>query len=147
MVDTTTGGLWEEGLDALSHGNTARALVCFEELVTEERLPAYLSPLAFCLARERGEYRKAISLCKEAVRHEPKNTVHFLYLGRVHLLAGEKKDAVRIFRMGLRHGRDMAIQGELNRLGIRKAPVFPFLKRENPINKYAGKLFAKIGLR
>ena len=146
-MSVAEGELLDEGLAAITRGNTAGALDCFEALLAEERLPQYLSPYGFCVARERGDYRRAISLCKEAIKLEPKNTNHFLYLGRIHLVAGQKKDAIRIFRMGLRHGNNPAIVAELNRLGERKSPLFPFLKRENPLNKYLGKVLTRIGLR
>jgi predicted Zn-dependent protease len=139
--------LADSGLVALKIGDTATALVCFERLVAEERVPFYCSCLAFCVARERGDYKRAISLCKEAVKQEPKNSQHFLFLGRIHLLAGERKDAVRIFRMGLRHERSVDILRELERLGTRKQPVLPFLRRENPVNRMLGKVMKKIGVR
>ena len=126
-------------MEAMEEGDTAYALSCFERLLAEDRRPQNISCLAYCVARERGEIKRGISLCKNAIREEPKNARHFLWLGRIHLLAGQKKDAVRIFRMGLRHQRCADIQKELNQLGVRQNPPVPFLRRENPVNMILGK--------
>lgn len=138
---------YEEGLEALKSGSFLSAMKLFEKAVALERKPPYLSRLALCLAKERRDFAKAISLCKEAIKHEPRNAEHFLYLGRIHLLAGQKKEAIRIFRMGLRHDRNQDISRELQRLGSRRGPVLPFLGRNNPINKYLGIIMKKTGLR
>ncbi|HEY6009775.1 MAG TPA: hypothetical protein VIU40_15725, partial [Geobacteraceae bacterium] len=139
--------LLAEGSEALKKGDTATALSCYEKLFAVERSPEVCSSLAFCLAKEKGAYREAISLCNEAIKKEPKQTRHFLLLGRIYVLADRKKEALRAFHLGLRHGGSPEIEAELRRLGTRKPPVIPFLKRENPINKYLGKLLYKWGLR
>ncbi len=136
-----------EGSEALKKGDTATALTCYEKLLAVERTPEVCSNLAFCLAREKGAFREAISLCNEAIKKEPKQTHHFLLLGRIYVLADRKKEAIRAFHLGLRHGSSPEIEAELRKLGTRKSPVIPFLKRENPINKYLGKLLYKWGLR
>ncbi|GFE56555.1 lipopolysaccharide assembly protein LapB [Geobacter sp. AOG1] len=134
-------------MEAMDEGDTANALACFEKLLAVERRPLYISCLAFCVAREQGEFKRAVSLCKNAIKEEPKNAQHFLWLGRIHLLAGQKKDAIRIFRMGLRHQRSADIQKELDRLGVRRDPPVPFLRRENPVNRVLGKALKIIGTR
>ena len=139
--------LYTNGMEALRTGDALTALNCFGKAVGIERRPLYLSNLAFCLAKEKREFPRAISLCKEAIKHDPRNSVHFLYLGRIHLLAGQKKDAIRIFRMGLRNEKNQEIARELERLGNRKEPVLPFLERGNPLNKYLGIILKKAGIR
>jgi tetratricopeptide (TPR) repeat protein len=136
-----------EGKECLSRGNTAEALNIFQELAGHVRHPLVSSGMGYCLAKERGLYAEAVSLCKEALRQDPQEPLHFLYLGRVHMLAGRKKDAIRIFKMGLRYGRCPDIVAELNRMGMRRSPVLPFLSRSNPINKYLGIAMAKLHVR
>ncbi|ACM19270.1 TPR domain protein [Geotalea daltonii FRC-32] len=138
---------YESGVEAFNSGRFLSALKYFEKAVALERNPASLSRLGLCLAKEKRNFAKAISLCKEAIKHEPRNPEHFLYLGRIHLLAGQKKEAIRIFRMGLRNGRNPDISKELERLGSRKDPLLPFLGRNNPINKFLGIVLKKTGLR
>ncbi|WP_243369881.1 tetratricopeptide repeat protein [Geotalea sp. SG265] len=139
--------LYEKGLEAFKTGIFLSAMKCFEKAIALERSPAALSRLGLCLAKEKRYFAKAISLCKEAIKYDPRNSEHYLFLGRIHLLAGQKKEAIRIFRMGLRNAKDPDITRELERLGSRKEPLLPFLGRGNPINKYLGILLKKTGLR
>lgn len=139
--------LFRQGVDALMNEDGSRALAFFEQAIAISRTPLYCVNLAYCLAKERGDFRQAISLCREAIKDEPKNSIHFLILGRIHLMAGRKKEAIRIFGIGLRYGKNKDIIDELNRLGSRKAPVIPFLTRENPLNSFLGKLLDRIGWR
>jgi predicted Zn-dependent protease len=147
MIHGESKELFEQGREFLKEGDAAEALAIFQELSKRVRDPLLYSCMAFCLAKEKGRFAEAISLCKEAVRLEPREPQHFLYLGRIHLLAHQKKDAIRIFRMGLRHGNSPEIIGELNRLGARRAPVLPFLPRTNPINKYLGIALTRLKMR
>ncbi len=139
--------LFNMGTEALAWGNTRYALEQFRKLVAIERLPIYCSNLAYCLAKEKREFKQAITLCNEAIKKEPKNSAHFLNLGRIYLLAGQRKDAIRFLRMGLRYEHSREIIAELDMLGARKSPPIPFLKRENPTNKYLGIILDKMGMR
>jgi tetratricopeptide (TPR) repeat protein len=132
-----------QAVAALENGDTDAALEFLEKAVSLERDPLYCSTLGVWLAKERRDFKRALSLCKEAIKNDPKKSIHFLHLGRVHLLAYQKKDAVRIFNMGLRYEQNKEIAAELNRLGTRREPVIPLLERENPLNKYLGKLIHK----
>ena len=147
MAEATMGKLIDEGREALAAGDTKTALECYRSLVAQDRRPEHCSALAFCLAREKGQYKEAVALCNEAIRMEPKETRHFLLMGRIYLLAGRKKEAIRAFNLGLRHGASPEIRAELNKLGTRKQPPLPFLARENPLNIFFGKLLSRWGLR
>jgi predicted Zn-dependent protease len=133
--------IYATALESLKNGDTGKALDLLEQAVGLERKPLYCSTLGVILARERRDFKKAVSLCKEAIKKEPKNSVHFLNLGRVHILANHKKEAIRIFYMGLRYSENREIIAELNRIGRRRRPVLPFLERSNPLNKILGKIF------
>lgn len=133
--------IYATALESLKNGDTGKALDLLEQAVGLERKPLYCSTLGVILARERRDFKKAVSLCKEAIKKEPKNSVHFLNLGRVHILANQKKEAIRIFYMGLRYSENREIIAELNRIGRRRRPVLPFLERSNPLNKILGKIF------
>jgi tetratricopeptide (TPR) repeat protein len=135
------------GHEALRDGDTAHALECFAQLVKIDRSPATFSHFAYCLAKERREFQRAITLCHESVRSEPKNPQHYFHLGRIYLLADRKKDAIRAFQVGLRYGRSREIEVELRRLGSRRAPPLPFLGRENPVNKFLGIFLKRLRLR
>lgn len=137
----------EEGLKAWEADDTAAALERFEKVGETDRDPVVLSCLGYSLAKERGEYREGISLCTQAIKDDPRNSIHFLNLGRVYVLAGNKKDALRIFRKGMGIEQTQQLRKELSSHGLRKPPVIPFFKRSNPLNRYLGKLLTRLGLR
>jgi tetratricopeptide (TPR) repeat protein len=147
MSNTSTEIPFEEGLKALNSGRTGEALDWFAKAVAEEKTPLAVSYLAYCRAKEEGNCKKAIALCMEAIKDEPKNSEIYLNLGRVHLLAGQRKSAIRAFDLGLRYGRSPQIENELALIGRRKSPPLPFLSRSNRLNKFLGKLLKKMGLR
>jgi tetratricopeptide (TPR) repeat protein len=147
MPTHLTENPFEEGIKALSARRTGEALQWFEKAVAEENTPRARAYLAYCRAKERGSYREAVALCMEVMKEEPKNSEIYLNLGRIYLLAGQRKSAIRAFDLGLRHGKNAQIVNELVLLGRRKALPVPFLSRSHPINKYLGKLLKKLGMR
>lgn len=147
MSDRELEKLFADGLRFLNSGDILYALACFEKAALVEDSPLNKSYRAFCMAKERGLFKKAIDLCESAIKEENNNSVHYLNLGRIYLLADQKSDAIRVFREGLGHEQNKQIIDELDRLSTRKAQVIPFLKRENPINKYLGMVLGKLRLR
>lgn len=138
---------FDEGLRELSSGRPVAALGFFNRAAAVKKTPLICSYLAYCRARIEGVYREAVDICMEARKSDPKNSDIYLNLGRIHMLAGNRKMAIQSFRLGLRHEKNSRIISELNALGLRKSPPIPFLHRSNPINKYLGKLMVKLSLR
>ncbi len=136
-----------KGLAAFRTGNALAALAHFEKAVQLAPAPLHLSYLGYCIARERGQIKRGIALCQDALVQEPEHAAHFLNLGRIHLVAGNKLEAIRIFREGLSHGPCQELIAELDALGTRKPPIIWALHRNNPINKYLGILLHRLGLR
>jgi tetratricopeptide (TPR) repeat protein len=128
------------GSDALRLRNYAAARRYLERALHKERAPEHLSLYALALAHQTGNTHAAIALCQEALRKDPKNQEHFLRLGTVYLIAGRRKEAIRIFHLGLRLGRHQGISRMLQAMGHRQQPVLPFLARGNPLNRYLGKI-------
>jgi tetratricopeptide (TPR) repeat protein len=147
MSFTEVEELSAKGVDAIDKRNWLAALACFEKLVQLDGNPVNSSYLAACMAKERGQFGKAVLLCREAIEKEPENPVHYLNLGRVYLFQGQREEAVKTFREGLSHNMEPDIIEELNRLGMRKKPVIPFLTRNNPLNKFLGKAMKMLKLR
>ncbi len=147
MALTEAEELFKKGVRAVDSGNWLTALACFEKVVMLEERPVYLSYLAACIARERGQFNKAELLCRESLDKEPDLPVHYLNLGRVLLFQGKKKEAIQTFREGMGKGYEQRIVTELERLGTRKKPVIPWLRRDNPLNKFLGILLTRLGLR
>lgn len=147
MPNMQADEIYEKGLNALTNDHVYLALVCFEQATALEKTPLYCSHLAFCLAKVRGQHQEAIDLCKEALEKDPDNALHYLNLGRIYILSGQKEKALQTMREGLRFEYNQGIILELEKLGTRKNPVIPSLKREHPLNKFCGMLLKKLGCR
>ena len=80
MKDAEADDLVAKGLTALENGHTHLALVRFERAVEIGKSPVICSSLGFCIAAVRGEYDKAIDLCRDAIDSEPSNIFHYLNL-------------------------------------------------------------------
>ncbi|MBN1142282.1 MAG: tetratricopeptide repeat protein [Deltaproteobacteria bacterium] len=135
------------GVDAAEKGDFTGALHYLENAFRLADAPLVTSYLGYCQAKERGQVKQGANLCMSAIQRDPGNPVHYLNLGRIYLLVGQKGQAIQILRKGLKAGCDPRIVEALKNLGVRKEPVFAALSRDNPINKVAGLLFARLGFR
>lgn len=147
MIDANPEALFNKGLDSLKRNEWTAALACFEKAAGLKNTPIHNSYLALCIARERGQTQKGVSLCNESIEAEPDNTVHYLNLGRIYQMQGKPEEAISAFRQGLSRGADDRIVEELRRIGTRRQPPISFLSRDNPLNKYLGIILARLGLR
>lgn len=143
----TLNSLLRKGEQALQNGDTLVALLQFESAHAITPLPGVKSKLAYCLAMERRQYQQSMLLCRQALQEEPDNPDHYYQLGRIYLAAGQKRQAIKSLRKGLKFRRHQPIIDELNRLGLRKEPFFPSLPREHLLNRGAGILLTKLGSR
>ena len=146
-MSDTLNSLIRKGERALENNDTLVALLQFEMAHAIEPQPRLKSKLAYCMAVERHEYKQAMTLCREALQAEPDNPDHYYQLSRIHIASGQKRQAIKSLRKGLKFKRHQLIIDELIRLGARKEPVFTSLPREHIINRSAGILFAKFGSR
>jgi hypothetical protein len=152
-------------ITAIDRGDTLHGLIVLEGIPAFQTTMIARSYLAYCMARERGQVHKALALCRTALAAEPENPAHYLNIGRVLLLSGDKERAIAMFWRGIsrnagpegagaadwpRNGRlreyDL-IMDELRRLGIRKPPPFPSLHRSHLFNRVTGKFLSRIGMR
>ena len=136
-----------KGREALANEHEYLALTCFEQSIRMDWSPVACSSLAYCRAKLKGNYREAILLARKALDVDPENPIHYGNLGRILLLAGEVVEGIGMLRQGLRHGEDIDIVKELEKLGIRKPPIFKNLPRHHPLNKYPGLLLSRLGMR
>lgn len=136
-----------KGEQALQNGDTLVALLQFEMAHAIRPLPGIKSKLAYCLAKERRQFQKAMALCREALSAEPDNPDHYYQLSRIFLVTGQKSQAIKSLRKGLKYKRHQPIIDELNQLGARQKAVFSSLPREHFLNRGAGILLTKINLR
>jgi hypothetical protein len=133
--------------DMLTAREYAAALAKIEQIPVAARTPLLQSAYALCLAEVKHSLKAAVNLCHDAIKKDSKTPEHYFRQGRILILAGRRKDAIWILRMGLRHGKHRGIVETLGSLGIRRPPPLPMLSRDNPLNKYLGKLLTKLSLR
>lgn len=131
----------------LDRGNILAALACLERSLAISDDPLWHSRFGYCIAKERGQLTRAFELCRSAIEHDPGNPVHYLYLGKVHQLAANQYEALQTFRQGMTLGGLPEIEQALTAIGTRKPPAIPALSREHLLNKYLGKILARLGLR
>lgn len=147
MEESHVEDLFAKGVHALENDHVYLALSCFEQAAYLERTPLKCSYLAYCLAKVRSQYPDAISLCKEALDEDSENPLHYLHLGRIYVMAGQRNKALSILRQGLKCEDNSALLRELTLLGERKHPVFKSLARSHPLNKFLGIALNRLGIR
>lgn len=147
MAEKSYQELVSMGVQAIDQGNTMMALMHLEDASKKGNSPALKSYLGFCLAKERLQFKKGVALCREATKQEPMNSQFWLNLGRVCLLAKQKRPAIEAFRRGLKANCNQQIVEELKRLGLRKTPVFSNLDRGHFLNRNVGKVLDSLRLR
>lgn len=138
---------FEQACETLASGKALAALAHLEKALKLQDNRSWYSYLGYCIARQRGQIRKGIDLCLISLELERDEPAHYLNLGNIYLLSGNKSEAIRVFREGMVIGDCGEIRKILEHIGTRKPPVITFLPRDNPVNRLLGILFSKIGLR
>lgn len=163
-MDNNETDVVQRAIAAIDWGDTLNGLIALEGTPSLREIPVVNSYLAYCMAKERGQFREAIRLCEAALKVEPHNPAHHLNLGRVYLLTKQKTKALAAFRKGLssdavkdgsvaaqsadgRAKQQALILAELRGLGIRKRPPFASLPRDHALNRITGKVLARLRLR
>jgi uncharacterized protein HemY len=139
--------LTQKGIEAAEKGYIHSAQVFLGQVAEHRNTPELNTYLAYCLAKGQGRMHSAAKACRESIKREPGNSLHYLILGRVLLMAGEKGKAIDAFRQGLKTSPSPKIIQELKKLGLRKPAVIKSLKRNHPINRMLGRVFSTIGFR
>lgn len=144
---STQSDLLRNALEALESNSYIEALMLLEQANELQSSPMVSSYLAYCQAQVKREYSAAINLCNEALRDDPANADHYLNLGRIYILAGKRGNALHVFRRGIKLGRNRQLMVELRKFDPRQPPVFSSLPRHHSLNRVAGKLFSRLGIR
>ena len=150
-MDPETGAIAQKEFNRaqqeLDRNNVLAALACLERALAIWNDPLWHSRLGFCIAKQRGHLTRAFELCRGAIEHDPGNSLHYLYLGKVHLIAGNMLEALQSFRQGMMLGGSPELEQMLESIGTRKRPVIALLSRDNLLNKFLGIIFGRLGLR
>jgi hypothetical protein len=109
--------------------------------------PFLMSYYGYLLAHVDNDPREGINMCRDAISYLDRSMpvggefyypVFYLNLGRAYLKE-DRQSAIKSFRTGLQNDpENREIMRELSKLGTRRKPALPFLRRNNPINKYVG---------
>ena len=139
--------LLQKGIEAVEKGYIHSAQVFLGQVAEHRKTPELHSYLAYCVAKGQGDIHSAAKICHESIKREPNNSLHYLILGRILLMSGNKTKAISAFRQGLRTSPNPAIIAELKKLGLRQPAVLKNLKRNHPLNRVLGRVFGFIGFR
>jgi len=131
------------------HLEAERAPAALEQFRTAQRIDpsnaCFRSYYGLCLGLTERRFDRALELCRSAAREEFFNPLLYHNLARVHLTFGFKAEAIRYLKRGLMIDPACGpVVQELHRLGVRRGPVLRFLRRGNPVNRWLGKLRARI---
>ncbi len=138
-----------EALITTNSPNEAFELL-IEALERHPNNPTLISYRGYFEALVNKQYAKGIKICRQSFKilKDQMSLVEvfflpvlYLNLGRTYLIADKKKEAYFSFQKGLGiDKKNEDIFKELEKLGLRRKPLFPFLERSNPLNKYIGML-------
>jgi tetratricopeptide (TPR) repeat protein len=108
--------------------------------------PRYRSHYGLALGLVERRLDRALELCRSAAREEFFQPVHYHNLAPLHLAFGFKAEAIRYLRRGLMIDPDNeAIGSALRGMGVRRRPPLLFLRRQNILNRWLGKLTGRGG--
>ncbi len=151
----TKSDYFEDAKKLLRKGSGKAALGTLREALEKFPSDPFLMSYYGCLiAIVENNPKEGIRLCREAIagiRNSLPFGSEFFYpalylnLGRAFLKGNHKAEAFEAFHTGLRTDPDNHdLLWELKKLGMRKRPPIPFLRRSNPVNKYIGLLASKV---
>ena len=147
-TSTTDAGMsdFKECLKNLRDGHPEEALQhARRALGVAPKNPFYLSYTGLLAAMAEHRYADAETLCREAVGMKHNHAQLYLNLADVYIQANRTADAITTLEKGLiSAGRDFRIRRALERLGVRRAPIFAFLHRSHPLNRTFGRLRHKL---
>ena len=133
---------FREGITRLRDGDPAGALIRLRRASELAPLNAYyLSYQGLALAQAEHNWDEAERLCSAALRMKRRQPQLYLNLFEVYLLAGQRQRAAEVLSRGLRFARrDFRLGLALEKLAMRRSPVFHALPRQHFLNRHLGKL-------
>ncbi|MFN2309442.1 MAG: hypothetical protein ABR553_06865 [Gammaproteobacteria bacterium] len=128
----------------LKRGNLPAALSCFKAasqstIVHHVYAPLYLSSLG--LTQVLLMDVSGLNLCRRAAQEATRHGEVFENLARAELRLGHRRQACDALRRGLKLESTHAGLRELREeMGVRRPPILAFLDRDNPVNRFLGRL-------
>jgi hypothetical protein len=103
--------------------------------------PVAASYLGYCIAALQGRRDEGAKLCRHALKAEVFSSEIWHNLARIHLLQGDRRQAVEAVKKGLGYEPDdTALWRMRAELGTRRDPPLRFLSRSHPVNRVLGRV-------
>jgi predicted Zn-dependent protease len=133
---------FKECLRSLRDGHPEQGLLHVRRaLGIAPKNPFYLSYTGLLAAMAEKRFGDGESLCQEALSMRHNHAQLYLNLAEVYHQSGRPSEAIETLEKGMiSAGRDFRIRRALEKLGLRKDPVFTFLHRSHPLNRTLGRL-------
>ncbi len=141
-ADVVARAALEEGLAAFASRDLPGAHAAFERGHRRDpRDPTCMSWYGVTLVLVERNSNLGVSLVDRALRAAGPSPELLLNSARVHLALNQRERAVRAISRGLELWPDDArLCVARDAMGTRRAPVLPFLSRNNPLNRLLGRL-------
>jgi tetratricopeptide (TPR) repeat protein len=133
---------FEQGRAAFAGRDVEGAHVAFERAHRRSpRDPRFMSWYGVTLVLVERNSNLGLTLVDQALRLSGPDPELLLNQARVHLSLNQRERAVRALLRGLElWPEDPRLVAAKDALGTRRAPVIPFLSRNNPLNRVLGRL-------
>ncbi len=133
---------YEEGVAAFARRDLPAAHGAFERAHRRDTRDArFMSWYGVTLVLVEKNSNLGVVLCEQALRVAGPEAELLLNAARVHLSLNQRERAVRAIARGLElFPKDARLVAARDALGTRSAPVIRFLSRNNPLNRFLGKL-------
>jgi hypothetical protein len=133
---------FEQGRAAFATRDVEGAHVAFERAHRRSpREPRFMSWYGVTLVLVERNSNLGVMLVDQALRLGGPDPELLLNQARVHLALNQRERAVRALLRGLElWPEDPRLLAAKDALGTRRAPVVPFLSRNNPLNRLLGRL-------
>ena len=88
--------LLNSGISAAEAGSYDEAFIILNQAAEHIQSPIVKSYSAYCQAKSHGKLSAAAEICQGNIATESHNSVHYLILGRIFLLAGKRRKAMSV---------------------------------------------------
>ena len=126
-----------------------RALAMFRILYSHRSAEPPVRAMSYyglCLAVSDNQTERGIELCRQAIKRQPNESIHYANLIQLHLKKHSRQRAVQVMEeaLGMLPG-DETILKVREEMGYRRGNAIPFLHRDNLFNRIFGKVRHKTG--
>jgi len=137
--------LHQRAMTLLKQGRMTEAGGVFRQLIEEGSTdPMHMSYHGLTLTMAKRNCRAGLEYCERAMSLGAHAPQLYLNLVRVYEMLGERGNAVKALRGGIRRNpKDKRLIKEIDRLSPRRQPPLKFLHRDQFVNKHLAKMIAK----